>query len=241
MEQVGFTQAENALLELAGGIAPDADLSRPEVFEIRLADKTVRIDPLLVNRADGPGYVQIKSSGQSQGVGDAGTIGVAEIGRHQVDMQVRSGNGRMPDILDAWGTPLMLWTANQTAGPSPDFALVNSGAGKARFYWASNAGIFRSSLGQLSLLSADADAEDRERSLEGLLGHPDFPDPSSPQDADRRPLAPLGETVVVSAGPDGVFFAKKGELEQIAYEAIPDPPEEAARLDFFDDLVIAGD
>ncbi len=250
-ETVGFTQAENALLELSGGIvnSSDADFSRKEVFDVQLGGKTVTVDTALVNRADGPAYFQVPSSGAGQGVGDPLTIGNAQVGRHQVALDIGDPTkSPMPDILDAWGAPLMVWSKNQTAGPSPRFSFLNSGNGKAQFYWASNAGILgvadagRTTLhSQLSVLRRGASNEEKLDSLEGMLGHPDFPDPASPVD-EREPLRALGDVVIVSAGPDGVFFdAKGGTIEKIAYEGIANPPEESVPLSFFDDLIVAGD
>lgn len=219
----GFTAMENALLDLAGKPVPAQDYSSDndpsptgstwlEVGPFNAGDQqNVRVDTLAFGAPGGPQYLNLKAdslyavTGQSTGID---TPGVSP-----GDPPVKG----MPDVVDAFGNPLMMWVRDAGAKLPPatvdDFVATDSSARRASFYWTSNAGYLNSTgLGkdrnrQLSesLIGGDLLAEDVARvrsNLTSILGSPAFPK----IDNNSLPAAARGAIVVVSAGADGVFF-----------------------------------
>jgi prepilin-type N-terminal cleavage/methylation domain-containing protein len=122
-----------------------------------------------------------------------------------------------PDVVDAFGNPLLAWVEDHTAPRQPlsaeQFARNDSRGGeRARYYWASNAGWLDSeSMGKSgrnqkteSLLGGASNDSDAARVLTAVLGNPNFP--ADPTRIDTLPTASRGAFIVHSAGPDGVFF-----------------------------------
>lgn len=110
------------------------------------------------------------------------------------------GEPQIPDLVDAWGSPILAWVADTDSvlrvREAEDFARVSSDDGAALFYWNSNAGFLRSdAYGEdavdmtagfnlrdtnrpASLLGAGVvleDAADPSQHLAALLGSPDHP------------------------------------------------------------------
>lgn len=231
----GFTQMENALLEIAGGVAPaTAQLADRNIVEIEIGspiDKRVRINTLAVGGSNsGPGYLSLTAKGLGSNDPQSSGLAPAKSGQDQVANTSVFGMGatakyQMPDILDAWGKPVILWSRNESPGsdPLPQFAdidaptSINNINRQALFYWRSNAGYLESPLqvGK-SGIASDVTAPIRIRSLAGLLGHPGFPDPNidaatNPDPVNQPvPLSPRGEFVLHSAGPDQVYLNHRG-------------------------------
>lgn len=256
----GFTTMENALLELAGGVAPTADLSERQIIERTIGSKTVRIDTLGIGGPNGPGYLTLPSKGLDSNQGAANGLGPA---RRNVD-QVPSGDPgtkyEMPDVLDAWGKPIILWSKNETAGSKPDFAKIISPAGsnqtQAWFYWQANRGYLAvpplpaALEDNTSLLGTNKTDEDIISSMEALLGHPSFPDPTA-MPPNSKPAAPLGEYVLHSAGPDQSFLYDNGSVDQSLrlekavypprWESEPSSQTKSKEISAFDDIRMAGE
>jgi type II secretory pathway pseudopilin PulG len=218
-----LTQAENALLELSGGVMEGVTSSPAtadfEPVVIEMGRRTLYVDPRAVGSAsEGAGYLEIR--GRYLGVPDA-------------EDRVRTGGGVMPTLLDAWGRPMLVWSKNESAGRSPVFAELStetvgddsssSGAGeRALFYFTPQVGVTASerqrdrSLLGVKLVGNRVPGGPRKQiipTLDGLLGHPGFP--GEPQDAGdgttlSKPLAGRGDVLVHSAGPDGVFLSHGG-------------------------------
>lgn len=147
--QFGLTQMENAIVELSGGIVEQDAGGNPvggvtaNMITLRCGSpKAVYIDPGLIGSADGPGYLTVGRDimkpieGQWNGTSPGST-----------------NRDKMPDIVDPFGVPLVLWVKNPLAGSSPQFAKaiqnqLASGqidtSSRALFYWASNSGMFQS-------------------------------------------------------------------------------------------------
>lgn len=225
----GFTNAENVLLDLAGGIVPDTGATNPaetnsyvDVGPVGSAgpgSDTVRVDNNLVgSQTTGGGYLRLKSD-----------VLFAVEGQANRPSSGPPDRTSMVDIVDNFGQPLLVWTPDDTAVPPQSrfglqFAPVQDDADldeRARFYWGSNAGyLISNGLGQrrinqstLSILGtggAEAPSDDQlGLSLEGILGSPAYPGPD-PETPNRiMPLRPRGKVVVISAGPDQVFFARR--------------------------------
>jgi hypothetical protein len=158
-----------------------------------------------------------------------------------------TGHYELPDVVDAWGNPLLGWMQDDVPG-TPPFAARDSST-RGWFYWNSNSGFLKSTMlgkSQLnqrtdSLLGSDQNAPDLIVTLRGVLGHPGFPDTTPPPNA--LPLAARGKLVLQSAGPNGIYLGvgeRGGKIANnglppghgiIKYAAGQDP------LDNFDDLI----
>jgi len=228
----GFTQMENALLDLAGGVA--TDLTASEVSGSASDDEDlIKVGPypqaendnrIAVRRSvigaegEGPGYLTIPQNFVDLGSPDSGQ---------------RDNNGGwhklMPDLIDAFGTPIIMWTKNELAGTADaDFGRLDAGDDpemvsandRALFYQRSNWGYLqsmrlgkknvnqdeRSLLGGLGNVIPPNDTNVAE-SLAGLLGHPSFPEPGY-DNTDGNPPVPAearGDVIVHSAGVNGVY------------------------------------
>lgn len=153
----GFTSSENALIELAGGIVenkvagndPDATNSFVDVGPGGVAvTDLVRIDNNLVGAGKGRNsYLRLPpaSEGDSQLVVVGGQFG------DEIDDPAARGRTDMVDLVDSFGTPIVIFTRNEAASANPlaDFAArvapINPTSGPgAQFYWASNAGYLNS-------------------------------------------------------------------------------------------------
>ncbi|MEM1330446.1 MAG: prepilin-type N-terminal cleavage/methylation domain-containing protein [Planctomycetota bacterium] len=189
----GLTALENAMLDLAGGIV-DADDPNANIVELNPttdSDEDIFVNIDLIGAVGGPGYYTPPQ------------------GRFEVNDFQAAGEGALalPDVMDANGSPLMLWARDEGASGTlvnPDvtsfgpgdlpIALVDSsGDTPAAFYLASNYGVLaggrsstESMLGEDTVLNGSTlTAEDREISLAAVLGSPSFP---SNTDADGNAI-----------------------------------------------------
>jgi len=242
--RTGLTAMQNALLELSGGIAPEADTSQPNVINVNVQPgKSVRVDAAAVGGPEGPGYLSIPVRARGANQGAKNGIAPAEKGRDKF-WNYGPGKQDIPEVLDAWGRPLVLWMKNETAGPNPEFAQISSDSKKALFYLHSNAGIFGINANDTvhasqSVLGAALTGSNNLRiaSLQGLLGNPAFPnsDPGLDDGPNSEPKSPLGDFVVHSAGPDEIFLSvstgdgvSNGGLQGVIYKP------------YFEQLISAG-
>lgn len=218
--QSGFTQMENAILDLAGGVDPSANIGNSSVFELALGRKTVRVNTELIAASGGPGYLPLVLKGMHSKVPEANGLAPARPDIDQVVDRSRGSAGQveMPDILDAWGHPILLWNRNEFAGEYPRFSTIFSESEEtsshAQFYWASNRGYLASSAqSTASALGAGVNEGKRTRSMEALLGDPANPDPySGGQGGLYVPIASRGDFVLHAAGRDGVYLTNNGEV-----------------------------
>lgn len=150
VSQFGLTQMENALLELSGGLIEQNSSGQPvgtqgsNMLTLRAGGslRVAYVDPGLIGSADGPGYLSLGRDvlkpveGQWNGTSPGS-----------------SNRDKMPDVVDPFGVPLVLWVKNPLAGSSTRFAKavqdqLASGqtdtGSRALFYWASNNGMFQS-------------------------------------------------------------------------------------------------
>jgi prepilin-type N-terminal cleavage/methylation domain-containing protein len=210
----GFTAMHNIMLDLAGGIVTSGGV---EVGP--MASRLVRVDPKLIG-ATGNG-------GKMYFVPDRKFF-IEQNEQGQLETSV-DAHRQLPSVIDSFGGPLMVWVMNEMAtGPvtlPEHFARLATPTGnnvqQPRFSWNSNAGFLRAtgagrrSIDQTnpetgSLLGPGASAQDRERSMLGVLGHPSFPYRAT--GSNMPPSVPAqgrGSIVVHSAGSDGVFFGRR--------------------------------
>lgn len=297
----GFSNNENVLLDLAGGIVvddviggtlngqaanaptPSDDPTNPGYSHVWVGpsraqgavpnpNETVQVDNNLVGTGKaGGGYLQLKPDNL-----------IAVEGQNNVNGTTAARRG-MVDIVDSFGMPLLLWTADEASGNAPRQFARNAFNPQSTdpnqpstYYWMSNGsylsstslgekGINQSELSTLGSANGDVANNFRPkavRSLDGVLGSPSFPTPSREQSASPYDIVPgksRGSIIVVSAGPDLVYFAKKQDptrgsqtmalRDQVDYaptrdQAIPgannpaDPSLNEAAA--FDDVVASG-
>lgn len=246
----GLTSMENALVELAGGAVPSDTPTPPGTSIIKLfygetGDPGVYVDTALIGDQKGPSYLNLPRdvlspiSGQFHGSTPS------------------SGMERMPDVVDPFGMPLLLWVKNGYAGENPVFASEYSVKGAPRrslFYLTSNAGMLRSDrlgtpgpvdqcheslLGWPSSGAASNQVADRLTTLTALLGHPGLPIHESTSTY-GDPSSPLGDVVIHSAGADRVYLSNgHGSIQRAVYQL----PTSGSNTDnrpigAFDDLVM---
>lgn len=219
----GFSAMENALLALSGGIVfSDTQGTELKNFGPTQAahdensdlGRYVRVDLVGADYEGNPGYfqpdgkflvAQERPSGQFGGGSDEANI---------------------PDLVDAFGNPLLLWVEDESAPDVEtidDFAREESDAGAARFYWASNAAFLKATeLGREgkdqttassthSLLGQGVNRSLIQTTLAGMLGSPASP-AQELDAADVNSLLPAssrGRVVVQSAGINGLFVGNK--------------------------------
>lgn len=253
----GFTTMENALLDLAGGLDPTANLGEAQTVEITIGTKAARINTLRVGAADGPGFLAMTAKGVGSNEPQASGLAPARWPNDQeVDASIFQNGAKfqVPDILDAWGKPIILWARNEAAGssPPPEFALVNAPATPgpnnppALFYWRANRGYLATALQQRTSALGQGIAQAKiQRTMAALLGDPAFPNPTQNP---ITPLSPRGDFVLHSAGGDGVFVNNAGQAA-LEFRYLPAglaPPASWATeddwltLDRTDDIVQAG-
>jgi prepilin-type N-terminal cleavage/methylation domain-containing protein len=221
----GITTMENALLDLGGGAftsvqdLENAGFNTGQATEITLNNRTIWVIPSLVGSASEGGYL------------DVGRDVLTPIPGQNSNLD---GDG-LPDLLDSFGTPIMMWAQNEQAGRNAAYALNNTRANeRALFYWASNGsyamsafprGTFNSlsnppqgiSQYNRSLLSSSVIGTPRDRilSIMALTGNRALPTTSSElanpgsigNDGNVLvPAQPRGEVIMVSAGPDLIYL-----------------------------------
>lgn len=257
----GITYFENALLDLAGGVSEDQSTANPAdpsgdpdtpPDRIRVGvglgpANAVFVERTAVGAEDGPGYLDLPDGFVSWGGVDDGRAGSSP------------GADWMPRVIDAWGSPLLMWPRDEFAGKDKPMAAEDSDTERAAFYWAGNSafvcgqGLGRAKANNYaaSTLSFDvASAQKRTNSLNAIVGHPQFPDPASitgpngPLPAEAR-----GDVVLHSAGANGVYLeSDNGQFNE--YHYIPDGTDFSSSpswisdttnyLEKADDVILAG-
>jgi prepilin-type N-terminal cleavage/methylation domain-containing protein len=222
----GFSQMENAMLDLAGGIVTageDGDLNNVGP----VASRTVTVRPSRIGAAGGKAYFTPKAkylrvqNGSEPDGGNRNSDG---------------GHRGLPVLVDAEGMPILMWTVDDRArkemqlGPGEsvndvirrDFAklqLSPEDSQPARFYWAANAAFLsgdaavgRRRINQTatSVLGEDVADEYRPLNLAALLGNPNTPVPfaADAQAEDIMPSAPRGSVIIHSSGIDQSFAGR---------------------------------
>ena len=230
-EQGGFTNTENVLLDLAGGIVDITGGNNPD------PDRNTYVDvgPMTSGGSGGTGPVGPGGGSQAETEMvrvDNSLVGTGRAGggyltlKEDVLLAVSGQAGGNPetldrtdmvDLVDFFGQPLLIWTPDDTAvPPASRFALQYAPdaadaplSDRARFYWGSNAGYLASvRLGDRGVNQAGAgilsplqDEDDLAASLEGILGSPAYPGPDPYSPNRTIPLRARGKVVVISAGP----------------------------------------
>lgn len=223
-----FSAMENVLLDLAGGIVSESDaeigVTNAElVFQTPAGDtQTVRVNPELINAEESGSYLDLSGDvlipffdtleATPAGNSADGIITTA------LSTPGNSGPFGIPEIVDPFGTPLLLWQRDNLSGNTPDaFALdafVEADSGnRAWFYWQTNAAYLERDwetarrtldVNTDSLIGGTATDIYRPRSIEGICGNPAFPT----RDGSGRliPAQPKSDFVLHSAGLDQMYL-----------------------------------
>lgn len=224
----GFTSMENALVELMAGVVysdtPDASVEKnfgpSNAAHTENADqgRWVNVTLMGANTKDRTSYFNPKSNFLATQERPTSQFGTGAS---------LSTDADIPDLVDAWGNPMLLWVADE-AGPAQvtvarDFARVDSSGGAAHFYWAQNAGFLKAThLGARgkdqttaggdthSLLGDGVSTGDLENTMAALLGHQGYPNAEPGASGftydQLLPTATRGQMILMSAGLDGIFM-----------------------------------
>ncbi len=234
----GFTPMENALLELAGGVLDDDDPRTPSddiensVIEVgpflQGNSRNVLVDIDALSASAGGGYLTLDTNTLFPVQGQNTTID-----QYQNQRIVKG----MPDVVDPFGQPLMMWVRDGGAPESiravEDFVRDRFGAAdeRASFYLTSNKGYRdageRVSIGPMgeeminqfrasSIGGSGADEELLAANLTALLGHPTLVSEINLS----LPSAPRGEIALISAGPNQIYAERARSGEEL-----DQPPE----------------
>ncbi len=246
-QMVGLTAMENAMLDL---VAADA---------IGNGDDQISLDPAGTGGID----VGLDLIGAGSSYFDITATNYVA----QTDgLQLGTVDPRLPDLVDAFGNPVLLWVED-TGAPLPpadidEFAAIDSESGRARFYWNTNAAFldapFLGKSGEPqfaeSILSSARDAADRQNAMAALLGDPGSPTPAVGLTADNvLPASARGRYIIQSAGRDGVFLsAEDKNTAGLAYRdnfflrdgsRLTDDADEVTSEDVIDatnDIIVSG-
>jgi len=221
----GMSQSENALLDLAG-------FKKVQSGGITIGPSTgntLQIDPDSLGLPGG-------TNDKLYFVPDRKQL-VAQVMQTQQMATVNQntaaeGDPQLPDLVDAWGTPILMWVPDTTHVAKPSgqnfrFASLLSGSGTGpapgKYYWASNAcfltakALGKKGMSQIPNGSNEPggmlweNAPATETSLTALLGNPNAPY-RNPQQLDAVPTWPLSARapfIAHSAGRDGVYLGYK--------------------------------
>lgn len=232
----GWSQSQNVMLELAGGVTTQA-VGAGVISAGPINDPTKRVN-VAVNTiggasASGKAYF---APGEKYYKKQDGIEGGERLGN--------ADHNQVPELVDAWGTPLLLWVQdNGAVGPINgvnDFALASSSGGgnaqPARFYWNSNYAILGGATGSSPAIGTRRLTQDgvngsllhqgegeRVRSIMGMAGNPSAPQPylANAAVAEILPSATRGTFGVQSAGLNGKYLGKSERGGRAASATLP--------------------
>lgn len=222
----GLTALENAMLDLSGADAISVEQPADtngwlEVNPTTDTDRAIWVKTDLIGAGEDSYFIPSSESLVYMGTRQqAGTI-----------TQQSTPNAGLPDLVDAFGQPILAWIENPS-GPrnineAHQMTALNAEDVNSRFYWASNGSMLSSSelgeqgkdmtippvAGSIGSLLGSGAAGISEEAIEGvmsaLLGHPGYPDEallSTRNYDDIYPTRPRGAFIAHSAGKDGVFL-----------------------------------
>ncbi|MFI4873216.1 MAG: prepilin-type N-terminal cleavage/methylation domain-containing protein [Phycisphaerales bacterium JB061] len=208
----GLSSMQNIMLELVGGPVEADGLSATNLLRVGpVRSDQVFVDPSLIGIGDKSKGYYTPDAKDYQPV--QGTEAITD-------------HKELPDVLDAWGMPILAWVENDLGSTMndssdlDDFAQISAPMGStgpsARFYWAQNAGALSSNaLGDrqmeqadLSLLGANATG-DLQVSMAAFLGSPNSSVKTSATVQSILPRVGRGSVVFQSAGSDRVYLSTK--------------------------------
>lgn len=213
----GLSGMENALIDLTGvptATGPGAMSGAVQVNPTSDSTKVVKFVP------------DAMLAGKGAYFSPAGKYFVAQSAQGQATAYT---NPAIPDLVDAWGTPLLFWAQDDmTIAPISRIGDVATGsfasATPSRFYMNSNICFINApSLGAKGLNPGDTEkgsllnatsagnAPDTLTSLAGLVGSPSTPRPDDVKQTNNKSVLPgamRGTFIVHSAGSNGMYLGK---------------------------------
>lgn len=230
----GFTQMDNALLELSGGI-PTGAAQAGDLMVGPLADRQVRVRPSLIGSSNNSGKSYFVPKGKYFTPGGAAN---SEFGRRRST----GDNNELPYLVDSEGTPILMWTMDDTAKTqvppatgaadaetkmrryvARNYSTAAGYPNPAMFYWAQNSAFLGGNGG------AQGDASLRvgkkgidqsrdstlgfgvaayETNLGAIVGNPNSPVAyvAGTAPAQMLPSGPRGSVMIHAAGSNGAYF-----------------------------------
>lgn len=215
--RASISGTENAILHLTGGFIREADVSEQEwdnppagdwylyVFQSPTGPYRVKIDLGKIGQGpiiNGKAYAPYFTPGEKE---FAATTGQAGTG-------MGPPRRPLPDVLDAWGQPIIYLRRMRSIGPLTAPSLADN----PQFHWGAMGSYTQSvSLGRLGrsqlFILLDAEGNEVPNLLGSIFNSPDadvwdtlgmvLQHPSLPSQA-------RGAFMLLSAGPDGVFFSR---------------------------------
>lgn len=223
----GLTGMQNVLIELLGGITTrNEDLANGIVSLNPTNDATraVRVNILALNAPrENASTGTVRKGYLTSGIDALRSFDAAAPDK-LMSSTTSASHKTMPEIVDAFGAPILAWQQDTRAGDTDPFTRENSDAGIAKFYWASNGAVLRSTgLGTakasqidtysgaigspFSLIGAGGGTARVLGWLEGALGAPQSPRRDIAAGSPERPLGARGKLIFQSAGPNSVFLS----------------------------------
>jgi type II secretory pathway pseudopilin PulG len=244
---------ENALLALLGGSVRRDDVGQ-SAFEARYPASEGWVLVTFGGEGMTPGDYRIKINRGRIGEGPVvdgrdhppfARLDADELALMRGEQIVSPSNGpeplRVPDLLDAWGQPILYLRRLHASGPlvgSPDGPVQFARGPITPYVHSTRLGVLgRSQLdagdgSPFSLLNA-GDTGQQHATLAQVIRHPAYGDPDNPREGTAR-----GDIILISAGPDGIYFSTHdgpGSPSE-PLEVIADPDD----VDRFDDIVLSG-
>ncbi len=243
----GLSTMENVLLDLAGGIVSTSGGGLDPRLLIISPDNSnpqlvVKVDAGLIGSEAGFGgsAPYFTPPGKYYPSGD-----VLEDDLNWNGQIASFGIRRLPDLVDAFGTPILAWAKDDRAkgnAVAPDatasagevlFSVEDSDTNPAWFYWQQNesflssTGVGKKSIDQSteSLLGSASRGSRANDTLMAFLGHPSFTSDVSSVDfrnlTDKKAIwatAARGPLVFHTAGPDGVYLSKTSKRTRAFFD-----------------------
>jgi len=152
-------------------------------------------------------------------------------------------HSRIPELIDAFGTPILAWIEDERIRPEDSTALYaaqDSDTDTARFYYAGNSMYLNSPKNYNSWLStvATANADRRHAVLGVVTGNPAFAQSATQLGGFNMPRASRSGIILHSAGPDGVWVAKGTAGPSAAVPQFPASSNGSDPMSEFDDTVV---
>lgn len=224
--QIAFTTTQNALLHLMGGyrVLQPGQINNNPMHPAQVDYNAFRAaNPGSIELAVGGGGSQWRVAIALNRIGEGPVInGKVYVpyftpGPREVAVakgKIEDGGLGIPDLLDAWGQPIIYLRQARTTGP-----LVGAPADRPQYYLANNGnwGALRgymesTGLGELgfnqniSILNQNT-GNDRIHTLAQIIRHPAF-GLAAANSANLPDFRARGAYVLISAGKDGIFFSQ---------------------------------
>lgn len=228
----GMSDSENVMLALMG-------------YQPGTTGNTINVGPDPANTiAIDSTTIGVPSGGKQYYAPDKKLYTIQAAGSQQMaaapHADVESNPKQLPDVVDYWGSPLLIWRQDETYITKPGstnytFAAANSGT-RAKFYWTSNScfltatqlgkkGVDQTDPNKGSLLGVNNPTA--IASLVGALGNPSDPYrvPGNLSAIPTIPRSARAPFIVQSAGADGVYFGRKDRGAKQFGPPLPTPTD----------------